>query len=127
MEFIISFLIVAVVTAVSLLIISKIPPLGVEVDSFGKAFQSGIIFGVLNGIAGFIFQFLRMPLFVVLTLGLSYLILLLINVIVFGLTAKLVEGFRLKYGIWSAVIGAIALSIVNGIMFWLLGIFGLGV
>lgn len=125
MEFLISFLLVAVVTAISLLILSKIPPLGVEVSSVGKALQSGIVFGILNGLAGLIFGFLRMPLFVVLSLGLSYFILLLINVTVFGATAKLVEGFRLKYGVWSAVIGAIALSIVNGVLFWLLARFGI--
>ncbi|MBD0269563.1 phage holin family protein [Pseudanabaena sp. FACHB-2040] len=127
MGFITSFLIIAVVTAISLLIISKIPPLGVEVVSFSKALQSGIVFGILNGVAGFIFQFLGWPLFVVLTLGFSLLILLLINVIVFSLTAKLVEGFSLRYGIWSAVLGAIALSFVNGVIFWLLGQFGVTV
>ncbi|HEY9879729.1 MAG TPA: phage holin family protein [Leptolyngbyaceae cyanobacterium] len=123
MGFLISFLIVAVVTAISLLILSKIPPLGVEVSSAGKALQSGIVFGILNGLAGLIFGFLRIPLFVILSLGVSYLILWVINVIVFAVTAKLVSGFRLKYGIWSAILGAIALSIVNSILFWLLARF----
>jgi putative membrane protein len=127
MGFIISFLIVAIVTAISLLIISKIPPLGVEVDNFGEALRSGIIFGILNGIAGFIFQFLGWPLFIVLTLGFSLLVSFLINVAVFGLTARLVGGFRLKHGIWSAVFGAIALSAVNGMINWLLGQFGVTV
>lgn len=125
MNFLITFLIYAVITAISLIIISKIPPLGVEVDNFGKALQGAVIFGVLNGIAQFIFQFLGSPLFVVLTLGVSLLILFVVNVIVFGLSAKLVEGFRLRYGLWSAVLGAIALSIINGLIAWLLRTVGL--
>jgi len=32
-----------------------------------------------------------------------------------------VRGFRLRNGIISAVLGAIALSIINGLLFWLLG------
>ncbi|HEY9761984.1 MAG TPA: phage holin family protein [Trichocoleus sp.] len=124
MGFLISFLVVAVVTAISLVILSKIPPLGVEVSSFGKALQSGIVFGILNGLAGLIFGFLRMPLFVVLSLGVSYLILWIINALVFGATAKLVDGFSLRHGIWSAILGAIALSIVNGVLLWLLARFG---
>lgn len=47
MSWIISSLIFLVVTAVSLLIIAQLP-LGIEVDSFGKAFISALIFGVLT-------------------------------------------------------------------------------
>jgi putative membrane protein len=35
------------------------------------------------------------------------------NVIVFASAAKLVEGFSLRMGIWSAVLGAIALAVVS--------------
>ena len=44
-----------------------------------------------------------------LTLGIVSFI---INVVVFGLSAKLVEGFRLVNGIWSAILGSIVLSVV---------------
>ncbi len=119
MEFLITLLITALVTAVSLLIISKIPFLGVEVDSVGKALTSGVVFGVLNVLGNFLVSILRTPVVAILTLGISFLVSLIIFFIVFGLTAKLVTGFRLRYGLMSAFLGAIALSIVNSIIFWL--------
>lgn len=117
--FLIAFLITALVTAISLIIISKIPFLGVEVDGFSKAVISGVVFGILNGLLGwlggsFILNFL--------TLGILWLI---VNTLIFGLSARIVEGFRLRNGILSAVLGGIALSVVNGILFWLLGAVGL--
>ncbi|ASC69240.1 hypothetical protein XM38_001670 [Halomicronema hongdechloris C2206] len=124
MDFLISFLLSAIITAIALLIIARIPFLGVEVDTFGKALMAGIVFGVLNGLLS-ILGFLNNPLLALFTLGLSWLLYLILNVIVFGLSALLVEGFRLRKGIWSAVMGAIALSIVNSILSWILGAFGL--
>ena len=41
---------------------------------------------------------------------------LLVNLILFGLSAKLVEGFRLRWGIWSAIIGAFLLSVLTSIL-----------
>ncbi|MEM6590321.1 MAG: phage holin family protein [Cyanobacteria bacterium P01_C01_bin.73] len=52
-------------------------------------------------------------------------ILILVNALLFGLTAKLVSGFRLK-SFWSAILGAIALSIVNRLLLWILTQVGLG-
>jgi putative membrane protein len=109
---ILSFLILAVVTAVSLLIISYIPFLGVEVDSPGKALVSGLVFGVLNAFLRPILAFLGAPITFI-TFGLFAII---INAIIFGLTAKLIEGFRLRNGILSAILGAIVLGIVNGLL-----------
>ncbi|MBF2078661.1 MAG: phage holin family protein [Synechococcales cyanobacterium T60_A2020_003] len=122
MEFLITLLITAAVTAVSLLIISKVPFLGIEVDSVGKALTAGVVFGVLNVLGNFVVSILRTPLVAILTLGISFLISLIIFFIVFGLTAKLVTGFRLRYGLMSAFMGAIALSIVNSIIFWLVSL-----
>jgi putative membrane protein len=115
MGFIIGFLITLVVTAIALIIISKLP-LGVEIDDFSKALVSALVFGVLNGLA--------YPLKAILTAGplelLFFPILILINILVFGLTAKLVEGFRLR-SIWSAVFGALLLGVLNSILFKVLG------
>jgi len=124
MGFLISFLLAAIITAIALLIIARIPFLGVEVDSFGKALMAGIVFGLLNGLLS-ILGFLNSPVLVVFTLGFSWVLYLILNVIIFGLSAWLVEGFRLRKGIWSAVMGAIALSIVNSILARILGAFGL--
>lgn len=118
-SFLIAFLITALVTAISLIIISKIPFLGVEVDSFGKALISAVVFGVLNGLLGWLGGSRILN---VLTLGFLWLI---VNTVIFGLSAKLVEGFRLRKGVLSAILGAIALSIINGILFYILGAVGL--
>ncbi len=115
---IIGFLITVVVLAVSLLIISKLP-IGVEVDSPAKALIGGAIIGLLHAILA-ILPFKGV--FAVLSLGLLP---LLSGVIVFGLAAFLVEGFKLKWGIWSAILGAIALAIVNGILVKILAAVGL--
>lgn len=99
------------VTAVSFLIIAKLP-IGVEIDSFGKALISAAVFGILNAILLPILTFFTFP-FIIVTLGLFFFIL---NAIIFGLAAYLVPGFRLKWGIWSALIGSIALAIINSIL-----------
>lgn len=107
----ISFLITVLVTAASLLIISRLP-LGIEVDSINKALIAGLVFGLLNALVKPVLTFFSFPL-ILLTLGLFYLVL---NVLIFALTAQLVEGFRLRWGIWSAVLGAFILSILNSIL-----------
>ena len=117
MSGLIGFLITCLVTAVSLLIISYIPFLGIEIDNPVKALISGIVFGLLNAFVRPVLFVLTIPLTIV-TLGLF---LWILNVIIFGLAAWLVRGFRLRNGIISAVLGAIALSIINGLLFWLLG------
>ncbi|MDJ0724609.1 MAG: phage holin family protein [Prochloraceae cyanobacterium] len=105
-----SFLITALVTAVSLVIISKLP-LGIEVDSFGKAFIAGIVFGFLNALVQPVLN--ALGILNLLSLGIFGLV---VNGIVFGLAAWLVEGFRLKWGLISLFLGAIALSFVNSLL-----------
>lgn len=109
------FAITALVTAVSLLIISRLP-LGIEVDSTEKALLSAIVFGVLNGFLKPILFWLTIP-FTIVTLGLF---LLVLNAFIFGLAAWLVEGFRLRWGLLSAFLGTIALSLTNSILFKIL-------
>jgi putative membrane protein len=110
-----SFIVTIVVISVSLLIISKLP-LGVEVDSTGKALAGGAVIGLLNALFGLIPNTVS-GFFAFLSLGLLP---LLGSVIVFGLSAWLVEGFRLKWGIWSAILGAISLALVNSILWAIL-------
>lgn len=109
---IVSLIITLLVMAVSFVIISYIP-IGVEIDSFPKALISAAVFGVLNAILKPILSVLGLPL-VVLTFGLFALV---INAVIFGLAAWLVEGFRLRWGFWSALLGALALSIINSVLF----------
>ncbi|NJL48691.1 MAG: phage holin family protein [Leptolyngbyaceae cyanobacterium SM2_5_2] len=115
------FLISVVVLAVSLLIISKIPPVGVDIDSPIKALLGGAIIGAFNGIWGLLPSAFRSA-----TAWLSLGIIPLLGaIIVFGLAAWLVEGFRLRWGIWSAIMGAIALAIVSTILNRILASVGL--
>lgn len=107
----VGFIISIIVLAISLLIISKLP-IGVEIDNPVVALISGGIIGALNGVLNLFPEGLR-TFGAVISLGL---IPLITSVIVFGLTALLVQGFRLRWGIGSAIIGAIALSIVNSIL-----------
>ncbi len=113
---IISLLIAWIVTSVSLFIISKLPT-GVEIDSFQKAMWSAVVFGILNAILRPILGFFAFPI-TFLTFGLFAIVL---NAIIFGLAAYLVTGFRLRWGFWSALIGAVALGIINSLIYQLLG------
>ncbi|MGF1493324.1 MAG: phage holin family protein [Microcoleaceae cyanobacterium] len=117
----VGFLISIIVTAISLLIISKIPPIGVEVDNPIKALMGGAIIGAFSGLWSLFPQFFK-TFTAVISLGL---IPLIGSIIVFGLAAFLVEGFRLRHKLWSAILGAIALAIVNSVLFFLLDQFGI--
>ncbi len=46
---------------------------------------------------------------------------IVINAAIFGLAAWLVEGFRLRWGIWSALLGALALGFINSLLYQVLG------
>jgi putative membrane protein len=111
----VALLITWLVTAVSLFIISKLP-IGVEIDSFGKALFSAVVFGILNALIRPVLAFFAFPLTII-TFGLFALV---INAIIFGLAAALVTGFRLRWGFWSALIGSFALGVINSIIFKIL-------
>lgn len=116
----VSFLISVIVLAISLLIVSKLP-LGIEIDNPVIALIAGGIIGAVNGFWGLFPNGLK-TFSAVISLGL---IPLVGSVIVFGLTAWLVQGFRLRWGIGSAILGAIALSLVNSLLVFILRQVGL--
>lgn len=107
----VSLIVLWLIMSLSFFIISKLP-LGVEIDSLGTVLVSAAVFGLLNAFIKPLLTVLGFPL-VVLTLGLFILI---INAIIFGLAAWLVSGFRLRWGIWSALLGSLALSLINSIL-----------
>lgn len=111
MDFLIPFIVTWLITTIALVIITFLPT-GVESDSFSKTAITALVFGVLNGIVGIIASLPVLG-------GLVWLVTLgglLLNLILFGLSAKLVEGFRLRWGIWSAIIGAFLLSVLTSIL-----------
>ncbi len=116
-----ALLIAWVVTAASLYIISKLP-LGVEIDSPGKAFISAAVLGIVTAfVRPALRLFFAVPNLVTFDL-LSSLFTFIIAVVCFGLAAWLVQGFRLRFGIWSAIMGAFALSLISGLIYKLLGV-----
>ena len=107
-----SFILVVLVTAVSLFIISRLN-IAIEIDDFGTALWAALAVGVINGLLGPIARFLSFPL-ILLTLGLFALI---INALLFALAAAVVPGFRLKGGFLGALLGSVLLSVLNWLIF----------
>jgi len=88
-----------------------------QIDSFEKAMISAAVFGLLNALVRPLFVVFSFP-FVLITFGLFMIV---INAAIFGLAAWLVHGFRLRWGIWSALLGAIALGFINSLLYQVLG------
>lgn len=108
MNAIIGLLVKFAVTVISLLIISKLPVVGVDIDSPGKAAISAIVIGVLNVLMWPLIKVLHF-----LPLHLDFLPVFILNVIIFGLAAALVPGFRLQNKLLSAIFGAALLTLFN--------------
>ncbi|MEB3887217.1 phage holin family protein [Lyngbya sp. CCY1209] len=118
----VSLIVAWLVTAVSLFVIAQLSRFtGVEIDDFKKALLSSAIFGLLNAFVRPVLRTLVLPAQIVFS---TFVITWLLNMVIFGLAAWLVPGFRLRWGIWSALIGAIALSFINSIMYQVLGTAG---
>jgi putative membrane protein len=119
MSWLIGALLITLVVAIGLLIISKLP-IGVEIDSPGIAIVSAIVFGILNGLLGWVAAFFNWTLIL---MPLAW----IMNVVIFGLAAWLVQGFRLRNGIISAVLGALALAFITHVIKMLLSNAGLAI
>ena len=103
------------VTAVSLLIISRLS-LGIDIDDLGTTLVAAVVIGLINALLRPVVAFLTFPLSI-LTLGLFWFV---VNALMFMLAAALVDGFRLRNGFWSALVGSILLDILNAIFFAIL-------
>jgi putative membrane protein len=111
-----NFLIVWLVTSLSLYILSRLPT-GIRIDGVGPALVGGFVLGLLNAFLRPVLGFLAFPI-TLLTLGLFSFVL---NGIVFMLAASLVRGFDLNRGCLTAIIGSILLSLLNGLIFMIVG------
>lgn len=103
------------VTAVSLLIISRLS-LGIDIDDLGTTLVAAVVIGLINALLRPVVSFLTFPLSI-LTLGLFWFV---VNALMFMLAAALVDGFHLRNGFWSALAGSILLAILNAIFFAIL-------
>ena len=89
---------------------------GFTIDSALTLVLAGLLLGVVNAIIRPFALLLSLPALVV-TLGLF---LLVVNAAMLGLVALLLPGFRIA-GFWTAVGGALIVSIVSWIGSWFIG------
>lgn len=114
------------IRAVILLIVAWLP-LGVEVESFGIGLLAAVVIGLLGSLLTFPLRVLFSIPWMLTSLGglvtpVSWLFNWLITVILFGLAAWLIPGFRLRHGLISAVLGAVAYALLSTVTLRLLGL-----
>ena len=114
------------IRAAVLLLVTGLP-LGVEVDTFGAAFKAAIGIGLLGTLLIWPLQVLLGPLWAVTSLGglLSPVALLfnwLITVVLFAVAASLIQGFHLRRGWFSAVLGAVVYAVLSTAVLRFLGL-----
>jgi putative membrane protein len=98
------------INAIALVAVAYLMP-SIAVSSFGAALAAALVLGLVNAVVRPVLVLLTLPV-TVLTLGLFIFVL---NGLLFWMVASWLEGFHVG-GFWSAVLGAIAFSVVS----WLL-------
>jgi len=115
------------VRALILLLVSRMP-LGVDMISFRIALVSSLVIAFLGTLLVWPLRLLLAPLQMVTTLGgllpVGFLFEWLISAILFAATAWLIQGFKLRYGLGSAFLGALVYSIISFIALKMLGLQG---
>ena len=114
------------IRALVLLVVAALP-LGVEVASFGTALWAAVLIGLLGTLLILPLKLVFGPVWAITSLGglispVSFLFNWIIAVILFGLAAWLIQGFRLKNGLLSAVLGAVVYSVISAIVLRAIGI-----
>ena len=109
-------LVVWLVTAASLFIIDRLD-IAIDIKDFSTALWAALAIGLVNAILGPIARVFAFPL-TLLTLGLFAFV---VNALLFWLASQFVDGFRLKNGFISALIGSVLLSVINWLIFALVG------
>ncbi len=114
------------IRALILLLVSRLP-LGVEMASFPVALLSAVVIGLLGTLLIWPLKLILGPIWAVTSLGglispVSFLFNWLITIILFGLAAWLIKGFQLKNGLVSAILGALAYSVLSSLVLGLLGL-----
>jgi putative membrane protein len=109
------FLIRMLITALGLWIAQAIIP-GVEFADTGTLLLAAFLLGLVNAVVRPLIILLTLPI-TVLSLGLF---LLVINAMMLSLVAALLQGFLLR-GFFSALFGALVVSITSWIAAWYIG------
>ena len=103
-----------ILSALSFMVVSYLLP-GFQVPNFGSALVVAAVYGVLHVLLFRVLVFLAfIP--VILTFGLFIFV---INAILLYLTAVLFKQFQID-GFFTAIVGAVLLTILNGLWRWLL-------
>ncbi len=108
------------IRALILLLVARLP-LGVEMASFPVALLSAVVIGLLGTLLIFPLKLLLGPVWFVTSLGgvispVSFLFNWVITILLFGLAAWLIDGFRLQKGFLSAILGGLAYSILSSVV-----------
>jgi putative membrane protein len=104
------FLARLLLNGIAILVAAWLVP-GLQLAGTGSALIAGAILGLVNALVRPVLFLLTLP-FTLLTLGLFIFVL---NALCLGLTAALVPGFEIA-GFWSALFGALVVSIVSWIL-----------
>jgi putative membrane protein len=110
------FILRGLIAALGLWAATEIFEGGIVINSPMTLIIAGLLLGVVNAIVRPIAVVLSLPA-LLLTVGLF---LLVINAAMLGLVALLLPGFKI-YGFWTAVGGAIVVSLVSWIASWFIG------
>ncbi len=103
------FIVSWIVMTITFIILTQLPT-GIEADDFGKAGIAAFVFGLLNGLTGW---FINSVIVNVISLGFVFFV---GNTILFALTAFLVKGFRLRWGLMSAIIGGLGTAVIYSVL-----------
>jgi putative membrane protein len=114
------------VRAAVLLMVAALP-LGVEIEGYGVALLSAVVIGLLGTLLLWPLRVLLGPVWAVTSLGglISPVTLLfnwLISVVLFALAAWLIEGFTLRRGLFSAVLGSVVYALISTVLLRLFGL-----
>ncbi len=109
------FILRLLIVALGLWLASELVP-GIEVKGVGTLLGSALLLGIVNAVVRPLLMILTLPI-TVLTLGLF---LLVINAAALGLVAWMFENFTIA-GFWSALFGAIVVSVTGWLASYLIG------
>ena len=113
------------VRAAILLLITRLP-IGVEMASFPIALVSALVISLAGTLLVWPLRLILAPLKMVTTLGglipVGFLFEWLISILLFGFTAWLIQGFRLRNGLVSAALGSLSYSLISFFVLRALGL-----
>ena|SRR5215831_1608312 len=104
------FFLRVLVNVLAIVLAASLVP-GVSLDGVVPALAAGLLLGLVNAVVRPVLLVLTLPITLV-TLGLF---LLVLNGLCFWLVAALIRGFHVA-GFWSAVLGALVVSVVSWVV-----------